>query len=165
MKLLDRSGYRPDDFSRDGATGAILAPLADLHAALDGGGGGPVGVEVANNAEVERLAPLFAKLALIAIAFPAYTDGRGFSLARRLRRAGFKGRLRAVGPLIPDQGPYAFACGFDEIELPEASVARQTEAQWRAALGAISAPYQPGYARPSNILEQRVRARQGARHA
>ena len=165
MKLLDRSGYRHDDFSRDGATLATLAPLADLQAALDKTGGGPVGVEVANNADVERLTPLFERLALIAIAFPAYTDGRGFSLARRLRRAGFKGRLRAVGPLIPDQGPYAFACGFDEIELPEPSVARQSEAQWRAALDAISAPYQPGYARPSNIFEQRARARQGARHA
>lgn len=165
MKLLDRSGYRPDDFSRDGAASAIIAPLADLQATLDGRDGGQIGVEVANNTDVERLAPLFEKLALIAIVFPAYTDGRGFSFARRLRRSGFRGRLRAVGPLIPDQGPYAFACGFDEIELPEASVARQTEAQWRAALYAISAPYQPGYARPSNIFEQRVRARQGARHA
>lgn len=164
MKLLDRSGYRPDDFSRDGATAAILAPLADLQVALDKPGRGPVGVEIANNTDVERLAPFFEKLALIAVAFPAYTDGRGFSLARRLRRSGFKGRLRAVGPLIPDQGPYAFACGFDEIELPETSVARQTEAQWKQALSTITFAYQPGYARPESILQRRLAAREGARH-
>lgn len=162
MKLLDRSGYRPDDFSRDGATNAIIAPLADVQAALDASGDRPVGIDVANNTDIERLAPLFDRLALIAIAFPAYSDGRGFSLARRLRRAGFKGRLRAVGPLIPDQGPYAFACGFDEIELPEASAARQTEAQWKKALATISLAYQPGYARAESILQRRLAARQGA---
>jgi len=162
MKLLDRSGYRRDDFSRDGATNAIIAPLADLQAALEASGGHPVGVDIANNTDIDRLAPLFDRLALIAIAFPACSDGRGFSLAKRLRQAGFKGRLRAVGPLIPDQGPYAFACGFDEIELPEASAARQTEAQWKKALGTISFTYQPGYARAESILQRRLAARQGA---
>ena len=164
MKLLDRSGYRPDDFSRDGATNAIIAPLSDLQAALDERGDRPVGVDVANNTEVGRLAPLFDRLALIAIAFPAYGDGRGFSLAKRLRQAGFEGRLRAVGPLIPDQGPYAFACGFDEIELPEASAARQTEAQWKKALATISFAYQPGYARAESIFQRRLAAHEGARH-
>lgn len=155
MKLLDRSGYRPDDFSRDGAGGATIVALADLAGALAERDNRPVGVDVPNNADVDRLAALFDRLALIAVAFPAYSDGRGFSLARRLRQAGFKGRLRAVGPLIPDQGPYAFACGFDEIELPEASASRQTEAQWKKALSAIAFAYQPGYARPASILERR----------
>lgn len=162
MKLLDRSGYRPDDFSRDGATEAIIAPLADLHTALDAPGNRPVGVDVANNTDIERLAPLFDRLALIAVAFPSSADGRGFSLAKRLRQAGFKGRLRAVGPLIPDQGPYAFACGFDEIELPETSAARQTEAQWKKAFATMSFAYQPGYARGESIFQRRLAARQGA---
>ena len=162
MKLLDRSGYKADDFSRDGATGSLIVPLGDLQAALDSGDNRPVGVDIPNNADVERLSALFDRLALIAVAFPAYGDGRGFSLAKRLRRAGFKGRLRAVGPLIPDQGPYAFACGLDEIELPDASVARQTEAQWKKALAAITVGYQPGYIRPQSILERRLAARQGA---
>lgn len=162
MKLLDRSGYRPDDFSRDGATSAIIAPLADLQAALQAPDDCPIGVDVANNTDIERLAPLFDRLALIAVAFPSSADGRGFSLAKRLRQAGFKGRLRAVGPLIPDQGPYAFACGFDEIELPETSAARQTEAQWKTALATMSFAYQPGYARGESIFQRRLAARHGA---
>lgn len=168
MKLLDRAGYRIDDFSRDGSRAATLAPLADLDAALEQRDNRPIGVEIANNTDVQRLAPLFDRLALIAIIFPSFGDGRGFSLARRLRRAGYKGRLRAAGPLIPDQGAYAFACGFDEIELPDAVADRQTEAQWRKAMAVITTPYQPGYVRPQSIFERRLEARrsaQGARHA
>ncbi len=165
MKLLDRSGYRPDDFSRDGAASAIIAPLADLQAPLwTRRDNGPIGVEIANNTDVERLARLFDRLALIAIVFPGLRR-RARLFARAPAAAGrLQGRLRAVGPLIPDQGAYAFACGFDEIELPEASVARQTEAQWRAALDAITAPYQPGYASPRRAFSNGARARaQGAR--
>ncbi|HMN70683.1 MAG TPA: DUF934 domain-containing protein [Rhodoblastus sp.] len=169
MKLLDRAGYRIDDFARDGSRTATLTPLADLNAAIEQRDNRPIGAEIANNTDVERLAPLFERLALIAIVFPAFSDGRGFSLAKRLRQAGYKGRLRAVGPLIPDQGPYAFACGFDEIELPDAVAARQSEAQWRKALSAITLPYQPGYFRTQSILERRFEARrnttEGARHA
>ena len=159
MRLLDRAGWRTDDFSRDDLESAIIVPFAALQSTLETRRAHEIGVDISNNVTADELAPYFARLTMIAIAFPAFGDGRGFSLARRLRQAGFNGRLRAVGPLIPDQGPYAFACGFDEIELPEASLARQSEAQWAAALGAISHAYQPGYARPTNIFEQRRAAR------
>jgi uncharacterized protein (DUF934 family) len=68
---------------------------------------------------------------MIRIAFPAMTDGRGFSIARRLRAMGYAGRLRAAGPLIADQMIAARSVGFDEIEVPESVAARQPEAQWR----------------------------------
>ena len=58
-------------------------------------------------------------------------DGRGFSIARRLRAMGYAGRLRAAGPLIPDQLRAARRVGFDEVELPDAVAARQGEAAWR----------------------------------
>lgn len=67
---------------------------------------------------------------LIAISFPAMTDGRGFTLARMLRAKGYKGRLRAVGALISDQYAMARRVGFDEVEIPAALAARQTEEQW-----------------------------------
>ncbi|MFV0281399.1 MAG: DUF934 domain-containing protein [Rhodoblastus sp.] len=162
MKLLDAKGYRKDDFSREGAADALIAPLADLQTALAGRDNRPLGVDIPNNSEIERLAPLFDRLALISIVFPSSADGRGFSLARKLRRAGFTGRLRASGPLIPDQGAYALACGFDEIELPDTSAARQTEAQWTKAFGAMANAYQPGYARPASVMERRRAAREGA---
>src|SRR5690606_10237684 len=93
--------------------------------------------------------------ALIAIGFPAYSDGRGFSLARQLRRAGFTGRLRASGPLIVDQFAYALFCGFDEIALPASSAGRQPAEQWQRALGQVGARYQRGYGDGGSILDQR----------
>ncbi|RDW14273.1 DUF934 domain-containing protein [Paracoccus thiocyanatus] len=67
---------------------------------------------------------------LIAIDFPAMTDGRGFSLARLLRQKGYKGRLRAVGKLISDQYAMARRVGFDEVQIPAALAERQPQDQW-----------------------------------
>jgi len=88
-------------------------------------------------------------------AFPAFNDGRGFSIAKRLRHLGFTRTLRATGPLIADQYAYAKACGFDEIDLPETLAQRQTADQWLKAANAISLSYQRGYHRPVTILDQR----------
>jgi len=67
---------------------------------------------------------------LLRVAFPAYADGRGFTVARRLRRLGERGRLRASGPLIADQYAMARRSGFDEVEIPDEIAARQPEDQW-----------------------------------
>lgn len=69
-------------------------------------------------------------LDLIAIDFPAMTDGRGFSLARRLREIGYQGRLRAVGRLIADQYAMARRTGFDEVQISAELAARQPQEQW-----------------------------------
>jgi len=59
----------------------------------------PLGVIVANTTIRPIWRPFFAAR-LIAVAFPAFADGRGFSLARLLRRAGFTGELRASGRIV-----------------------------------------------------------------
>jgi len=118
----------------------------------------PLGVIVANTTDPADLAPHFSRLALIAVAFPAFADGRGFSLARLLRRAGFTGELRASGRIVADQSVHARQCGFDTIEIPADLAARQDEAQWRAAFGAYSEFYQQGYGARSSILERRRKA-------
>lgn len=166
MKLLDRDGVRADAFSRataedQGVRYGLIVPFEELEARLSAREGRQIGVEVSNAVSVDDLAPHFDDLALIAIAFPAYSDGRGFTLARRLRNAGYRGVLRAVGPLIADQFAHALACGFDEIEAPEAIIARQPFEQWRRADASISRAYQQGYSRAASIFEQRRRARQG----
>lgn len=69
---------------------------------------------------------------LIAIEFPAFTDGRGFSLARRLRQLGYAGKLRASGKLIADQYAMARRVGFDEVQIPAETAARQPQDQWLA---------------------------------
>lgn len=75
---------------------------------------------------------LHLDLALIAIDFPSFTDGRGFSLARRLREMGFGGRLRAAGRLIADQYAMARRVGFDEVEVAPDIASRQPQDQWIA---------------------------------
>jgi uncharacterized protein (DUF934 family) len=73
-----------------------------------------------------------AGLTLIRVHVPAFNDGRGFTVGRRLRMLGYAGELRAVGPMIADQYPMARRVGFDAVEIPDDIAARQPEAQWRA---------------------------------
>ena len=169
MLLLDRQGVKADSFARveNGETIAGKSPLvsfADLSAELAAQTNAPLGVHVANNVKAAELEPLFGRLALIAIAFPSATDGRGFSLARQLRQRGFTGTLRASGPLFSDQFPQALACGFDEVEIPDANAARQPVEQWLAARDRISLAYQRGYGAGENILERRRAPNAGAKN-
>lgn len=125
--VITEAGFAPDDW----AEGGVL-PFD----ALAGGGDLPLGrlaVDFPNDRDPAALAPWLDRLAMIRIAFPAMTDGRGFSIARRLRAMGYAGRLRAAGPLIADQMIAARSVGFDEIEAPESVAARQPEEQWRRA--------------------------------
>ncbi|WP_170106717.1 DUF934 domain-containing protein [Rhodovulum imhoffii] len=71
---------------------------------------------------------------VIRIVFGSFTDGRGFTVARRLRMMGYAGQLRASGPLIADQFPMALRSGFNEVEISPAQAERQPWAQWRASL-------------------------------
>ena len=70
--------------------------------------------------------------AMIAVEFPAMTDGRGFTLARLLRELGYTGRIRATGALIADQYAMARRVGIDEVQIPAALARRQPAEQWRA---------------------------------
>ena len=68
--------------------------------------------------------------AMIRINFPSFADGRGFTLAAMLRRAGYKGRLRAKGHVLADQYAMARRSGFDEVEIADDLAARQPQDQW-----------------------------------
>jgi len=74
----------------------------------------------------------FAGVEAIRIAFPKFSDGRGFTLARQLRARGFAGRLRAAGHVIADQYTMARRSGFDEVEIDAALAERQPAPQWLA---------------------------------
>ena len=78
---------------------------------------GKLGVLLGGDAEPEVVADHLEHLSLIAIHFPVFKDGRGFSLARLLReRYGFKGELRATGDVLRDQMFYMHRCGFNAFE-------------------------------------------------
>ena len=94
-------------------------------------------VEFPNDRDPADLAPWLDRLELIRVAFPAMADGRGFSIARRLRGMGYAGRLRAAGPLVADQMRAARRVGFDEVELPDGVAERQPEAHVARAAAAL----------------------------
>ncbi len=139
--------------------GKVIVSLARLQHALEVlGPESALGVIVPNTTEPSALIEALPRLELVSISFPAFSDGRGFSLARLLRRAGFKGELRASGRLVADQYSHAVGCGFDTIEIPDDLAERQGEEQWRAALNVYAKSYQRGYSGRGSILEARRRA-------
>lgn len=99
-------------------------------------------VIIANTDNPENIFALYHNTEILGIEFPSYSDGRGFTLAKRLRNLGFAGRLRAIGPLIPDQFAESIDVGFDEVEISQEQLNRQPKEQWFAALKTFSKTYQ-----------------------
>jgi uncharacterized protein (DUF934 family) len=99
----------------------------------------PVGVRLGPADDPDALRDDLPRLALVAIDFPKFTDGRGYSLAYRLRRRlGFKGELRAIGDVQRDQLFYLSRSGFDAFVLKEGLDAQAA----LASLGDFAATYQ-----------------------
>jgi uncharacterized protein (DUF934 family) len=166
MPLLDRTGLKPDDFTRpdsssenDPAAPAIIVPLASLDEALSNRAQGQrIGVDVPNTAVPYDL-PTQAGIDLIAVAFPKFGDGRGFSIGHALREQGYKGTLRVSGAMLPDQFAFALQCGFDEIEIDADRLARQPIEQWLAALRDVTLSYQESADGSPSIFDKRAAAR------
>ncbi len=99
--------------------------------------------------------PLFGHLEvipLVAINFPTFMDGRGFSYARELRERGYQGELRATGEFIRDQLTYLARCGFDAFEPAD-------ESQLEDALPRLqdfSEAYQASPDRPLPLFRRRA---------
>jgi uncharacterized protein (DUF934 family) len=89
--------------------------------------------------EIEVLEGRLARVALVALAFPKFRDGRPFTAARLLRtRLGFKGEIRAVGDVLRDQAGFMVRCGFDAFVPADGS----TASTWAEAAGRHSHVYQ-----------------------
>jgi len=98
------------------------------------------GVIWPNNRDVDDLVPYLDRLAVIALMFPTFRDGRAYSQARLLReRHGFKGELRATGQVLRDQFVFMLRAGFDAFE-----VKKQSDADaFAATVKRYSVFYQP----------------------
>ena len=88
-------------------------------------------VDLAHTDDPTALAGALDRLTLIRVAFPAFNDGRAFTIARRLRLLGYKGQLLALGPVIADQYAMLRRVGFDGAEIPQEIAARQPADQWQ----------------------------------
>ena len=115
------------------------------------------------NALRRRLAPCRTGSTLIAIAFPKFSDGRGFSLARRCATQGYAGTLRATGALIPDQFAFALHVGFDEVEISDDARPRASRSSSGSqALTAYHDSYQDGRDGTASILDRAGAGREAA---
>ncbi|MFO1127795.1 MAG: DUF934 domain-containing protein [Rhodospirillales bacterium] len=102
--------------------------------------GGHIGVRLASNEPATDLADAVGVLALIALEFPTFRDGRAYSTARLLReRYRFGGELRAVGNVLRDQYLFMQRCGFDAFEVKD----EDAVAAWQQAINEFSVFYQP----------------------
>jgi uncharacterized protein (DUF934 family) len=98
-----------------------------------------VGVRLESHEEVEALAYDLPQLAVVALAFPKFGDGRAYSYARLLReRFGFKREVRAVGDVLREQAGFMVRCGFDAFEPTDGS----TVADWERAARRFRHVYQ-----------------------
>lgn len=88
-------------------------------------------VDLSNTDDPAALAGHLDRLSLIRVTFPAFNDGRAFTIARRLREMGYKGQLLALGPVIADQYAMLRRVGFDGAEIPDEIAARQPWDQWQ----------------------------------
>lgn len=105
----------------------------------------PGGVVVSPADDVLALAPYIEQLPVIGIDFPVYTDGRGYSHARLLRkRLGYTGELRALGDVREDCVQFMIRSGidsFDFVDLPDTQLLQQLTSRFKKN-------YQPSYALP-----------------
>ncbi|KAB7741620.1 DUF934 domain-containing protein [Parvibaculum sedimenti] len=119
--------------------------------------GTPIGVRLKSGEEPSLIAEHLDRLALVALEFPVYRNGRAFSYARLLReRYDYKGEVRAVGAVLRDQFYFLVRCGFDALEVRD----EITPEIFAESIGTFTHPYQPSTdgAEPVMSLRQRLAA-------
>jgi len=134
----------------------VIVPLAlwiAEHAAL--AVRGYVGVWLKPSDDPDALAVDIATLPLIAVDFPQFSDGRGYSTARLLRhKYAFAGELRAIGDILRDQLYYLQQCGFNAFAVR----ADRDIGDALKGLGDFSDGYQSTVRQPVPLFRRRVSA-------
>ena len=118
----DAFTYAPDDQAIP--PGDVIISLTRFQADGEGllGEGRSVGVRLESDEAVETLAYDLPRIAVVALAFPKFGDGRAYSAARLLReRFQYKGEVRAVGDVLREQAGNMVRCGFDAFEPADGS--------------------------------------------
>lgn len=146
-RIWNESGFQGDDpwviETEDAKAGSNEKPLLPLATFIEKAEAGETGLGVliqpADN--VKALAPHLEKIALVAVNFPAFNDGRAFSHASLLReRLGYQGELRAVGDVLIDQIPLMLRVGITSFAVTNATAIRRLE---EGRLPGIANHYQP----------------------
>ena len=141
------------------AEGKVIVPLAlwlarrgELGSRADAG---TLGVWLDANEGPEAIADDLRDLALVAVNFPKFGDGRAYSIARLLReRYRYEGEVRAIGDVLHDHLHFMKQCGFDAFALREDQDAREA----LSALDTFSEGYQTSALRPVPLFRRRIEA-------
>lgn len=149
-RLWTPTGFREDDWTHaEGAdalvgNGRFILPLQaflDLDPQVRLSAKERLGVHLLPGDALETIVDLLDTVSLVALAFPAFGDGRSFSKAELLRsRHGFEGAVRATGQVLIDQLPHMLRVGFDEFEVSHPVLIARLEA---GDTGGIPLYYQP----------------------
>lgn len=152
-KIWNESGFVTDDpwiietdETKAGSNEKAILGLDDFLAKVSGTDETELGVLINPADDVRKLEGHLDRLALVAVAFPAFNDGRAFSHASLLRaRLGFSREVRAVGDVLIDQIPLMLRCGIDSFAVTNATALKRLAEN---RLPGIDNHYQPT-ARPS----------------
>jgi len=152
-KIWNESGFVTDDpwiietdETKAGSNEKAILGLDDFLAKVSGTDETELGVLINPADDVRKLEGHLDRLALVAVAFPAFNDGRAFSHASLLRtRLGFAREVRAVGDVLIDQIPLMLRCGIDSFAVTNATALKRLAEN---RLPGIDNHYQPT-ARPS----------------
>jgi uncharacterized protein (DUF934 family) len=161
-RLWTPTGFREDEWVHaDSAealsgNGRFILPLQaflDLEPEVRRSARERLGVALQPGDQLEKIADLLDQLSLVALAFPAFSDGRSFSKAELLRsRYHFEGAVRATGQVLVDQLPHMLRLGFDEFEISNPVLLKRLEDGRTGGLGlyyqpaAVPEPKGPKYA-------------------
>ena len=120
-QVLENEWTLVTDLESELPNGKIIVPgayfLENKAALLERG---DVAVVLEAGADLEDYAADLGNLPVVAVDFPAFTDGRGYSLARLLKeRYDYQGEIRAMGDVLIDQLHFMKRCGFDTYLLKE----------------------------------------------
>ena len=140
--------------------GDVIVPLALWQGGRDAllARPGRLGVWLKSDDEPAAIAEDLKLFGVVAVDFPKFGDGRGYSTARLLReRYGWKGELRAIGDIFRDQLFYLSSCGFDSFVLREGEDPQEALA-W---FGTFSESYAASVERPVPLFRRRSAVRPG----
>ena len=157
MPLLEKNAFTTDPWTFVDADqalpdgGRVALPFARLKAEWESlakfpGELGAVLSNTDNDDEVEVFLP---HLSLVVLPFPAFADGRSYSIARQIRNLGYKGELRASGNVLPDQLQMMLQVGFSSFDVSE----RFPLQAWQAAAKQMSLAYQRRLYRRASEVE------------
>lgn len=150
VRLWTLDGFRDDawqhieDTDSFTDTGDVILPL-DLFLTLDAEtrrtANHRIGVRLKPGDRIEAIEDHLDGLPLIALEFPAFNDGRSFSKSEILRRRyEYKGAVRAVGQVLPDQFSHMLRVGFSEFEISHPVLLRWIEEGRVEGLGLYGQP-------------------------